>query len=207
MSSINSARTLPATSTSDLTDMFILLKMKIAATNESFKEVKQLIEFIDTAIEDEKTKLDKQRTELDDHKKKLDKLKKLFLNYTIETRVGGEPLPRIDYFDPSSILTSDQKKELLQLCNLSPKARWSLIYRATRDGFSARNFHEKCDGVSNTLTIVKAINLNIFGGFTTQPWDQSGEYISDKNAFIFRQDSTTSQQRKVIVNCFLYPQK
>lgn len=191
MSSINcpGASSTAATavgSPSDLTDMFVLLKMKISTTNESFKEVKQLIEFIDTAIDDQKTKLDKQRTELDDHKKKLDKLKKLFLNYTIETRIGECGQVKIDYFDPSAILTSDQKKELNQLCNFSPKTRWALVYRASRDGFGARAFHDRCDGVPKTLTVIKTVNANIFGGFTLQPWDQTGEYISDKNAFIFR---------------------
>lgn len=174
------------TSTSDLTDLFVLLKLKITTTNESFKEVKQLIEFIDTAIDDQRSQLDKQRTELDDHKTKLDKLKKLFLNYSIEStpRANDEPTC-IDCFDPSSIITSDQKKELNLLCNFSPTTRWVLAYRATKDGFAAKRFHEKCDGVPKTLTIVKTSNSYIFGGYAQEPWDQSGEYIYDKNAFVF----------------------
>lgn len=170
-------------STSELTDMFVLLKLKINTTNESFKEVKHLIEFIDKSIEEQRLKLDKQRSELDDHKTKLDKLKKLFLNYSIEKHRDGD---RIDYFDPSSILTSDQKQELNSLCNFSQNTRWVLIYRASNDGFGAKSFHAKCDGVPKTLTIVKTTNSYIFGGYANEPWDQTGEYISDKNAFIFR---------------------
>lgn len=167
----------------DLTDMFILLKTKISTTNESFKEVKQLIERIDTTIDEQRLALDKQRIELDDHKAKLDKLKKLFLNYSIETRLENV---RIDNFDPSAILTSDQKKELNILCNFSVDTRWVLVYRASKHGFSAQNFHENCDGIPKTLTIVKTVNNYIFGGYTQEAWNQSGDYIYDKDAFIFR---------------------
>lgn len=166
----------------DLTDMFILLKTKINTTNESFKEVKQLIEHIDTTIDKQRSELDKQRIELDDHKKKLDKLKKLFLNYSIETRIDNV---KIDNFDPSAILTSDQKKELNILCDFSVDTRWVLIYRASKNGFSAKNFHESCDGIPKTLTVVKTVNNYVFGGYTNEAWNQSGDYIYDKDAFIF----------------------
>jgi len=31
---------------------------------------------------------------------------------------------------------------------------WQLLYRASKDGFSAASFHTKCDGHSPTLTVV-----------------------------------------------------
>jgi len=41
-----------------------------------------------------------------------------------------------------------------------------LIYRATQDGFKSTVFHEKCDKVKGTLTVVYSnINDKIFGGF------------------------------------------
>ena len=39
-----------------------------------------------------------------------------------------------------------------------------LLYRATRDGFTAKSFHSKCDDIPNTVTIIKN-NFNYgFGG-------------------------------------------
>ena len=39
-----------------------------------------------------------------------------------------------------------------------------------------RDFHSKCDGHYNTLTILKAKEIGfIFGGFTTVTWNSSGE--------------------------------
>ena len=57
----------------------------------------------------------------------------------------------------SQILKGEQQcLELLKLCEFSPNEKWSLLYRGTRDGFDSNDFHSKCDGHSNTLTILKA---------------------------------------------------
>jgi hypothetical protein len=36
----------------------------------------------------------------------------------------------------------------------------TLLYRGTRDGFTAKSFHEKCDGKENTITIIKTDAIN-----------------------------------------------
>ncbi len=56
-------------------------------------------------------------------------------------------------------------------------------YRASKDGFSAQNFHKKCDGVSNTLTVIKTTNGNIFGAFAEKAWT-NGTHVVDPKAFI-----------------------
>jgi hypothetical protein len=45
-----------------------------------------------------------------------------------------------------------------------------LLWRGSRDGFSAVAFHRKCDGHYNTLVIIKDTDGNVFGGFTPVPW-------------------------------------
>jgi len=71
------------------------------------------------------------------------------------------------------------------LCGFPYSKHWKLQYRATRDGFSAHNFHTKCDTAANTLTIIKSTNGNIFGGFTEKAWSSSVQYFIDSKAFIF----------------------
>jgi len=73
-----------------------------------------------------------------------------------------------------------------------------LQYRATRDGFSAQNFHTKCDGIANTLTVIKSSNENIFGGFTEEAWDSSGNGYVDTNAYIFSLVNRENRQFKVM---------
>jgi len=65
-----------------------------------------------------------------------------------------------------------------------------LIYKGSKDGFKASDFHSKCDDKSNTLVIVKSSNGNIFGGNTEQSWlntDPISVRIdkNDPKAFIF----------------------
>jgi hypothetical protein len=44
--------------------------------------------------------------------------------------------------------------------------RLSLLWRGGRDGFGARDFHRRCDGHANTLTLILDTKGNTFGGFT-----------------------------------------
>jgi hypothetical protein len=47
-----------------------------------------------------------------------------------------------------------------------PPPRFSLLWRGSRDGFAARDFHRRCDGKSPTLTVIRDRRGNVFGGFT-----------------------------------------
>jgi hypothetical protein len=46
-----------------------------------------------------------------------------------------------------------------------------LLWRGSRDGFSAAEFHRRCDGHSNTLTLNLGTDGNVFGGFTPVEWE------------------------------------
>jgi hypothetical protein len=65
-----------------------------------------------------------------------------------------------------------------------------LLWRGSKDGFNARQFHQRCDGHRNTLTIIEDIRGNIFGGFTPIAWksrSRSPYEIADESlqSFIF----------------------
>ena len=45
-----------------------------------------------------------------------------------------------------------------------------LLYRGSRDGFTAATFHSKCDGKSNTVCVIEDSDGNVFGGFADRPW-------------------------------------
>lgn len=65
---------------------------------------------------------------------------------------------------------------------------WQMLYRASKDGFSAVAFHTKCDGHSPTITVVLGTNGNLCGGFSDQPWRSDiprGKYMPSKRAFLF----------------------
>ena len=67
---------------------------------------------------------------------------------------------------------------------MSKSTYGTLIYRATRDGLSGEAFHSLCDGIANTISIIRN-NLNyVFGGYASSAWKNWG-YISDPNSYIF----------------------
>jgi hypothetical protein len=48
---------------------------------------------------------------------------------------------------------------------------FTLLWRGSRDGFGVRDFHVRCDGHGNTLTLIEDTAGNIFGGFTPVEWE------------------------------------
>jgi hypothetical protein len=52
--------------------------------------------------------------------------------------------------------------------------RFTLLWRGSRDGFTAGEFHRRCDGRANTLALITDTDGNVFGGFTPVEWDSSG---------------------------------
>jgi len=83
-----------------------------------------------------------------------------------------------------SMLNSKQYLKTKKIPELSGK-NVQLLFRASRDGFTAQAFHSKCDGKSPTITFIKSEHGYIFGGYTQAQWKSSDDYSSDNNAFIF----------------------
>ena len=61
-----------------------------------------------------------------------------------------------------------------------------LLYKGSRDGFNASQFHAKCDHNGTTLTVAKSnIYKRVFGGYTQISWDTNGFWQEDDTAFLF----------------------
>jgi len=103
----------------------------------------------------------------------------------------------IDYKMHSIILPGkNQFNDLISLCEFPIDQKWTLIYRASQDGFEASSFHDKCDDKPNTLVVIKSTNGNVFGGYTEQSWTGSG-FKTDPNAFIFSLINEDSEPLKI----------
>jgi hypothetical protein len=66
---------------------------------------------------------------------------------------------------------------------------WRLLYRGSRDGYRAQDFHRKCDNHKNTLTVILDTHGYIFGGYTAIEWcsarSKTEMYDRDMNSFLF----------------------
>jgi hypothetical protein len=68
----------------------------------------------------------------------------------------------------------------------------SLIYKATRDGFKASDFHSRCDNKGPTISVIKSEHGKTFGGFTNLNWHKNGSHAAgDGKSFIFQLDNNT----------------
>jgi hypothetical protein len=100
----------------------------------------------------------------------------------------------------SNILNFNHSTELIRLCEFQDKKELKLLYRASRDGFSASQFHSKCDYIPKTLTIIKVKDQpHIFGGYTEATWEDLG-YGEDPNAFIFSLVNNDNKPIKIKIN-------
>eukprot|EP01084_Bolivina_argentea_P296832 511289_1 len=87
----------------------------------------------------------------------------------------------------SSILNENEEQlfeTLLQEKNIYIGHRFNLLYRATRDGFTANDFHRRVDNKGATITLIKTKKDNVFAGFTKLPWTRNISFGKDESAFL-----------------------
>jgi hypothetical protein len=83
----------------------------------------------------------------------------------IADRLLIPPLPPAPVLD--SAIISDFPDIFAEFC----RKRFSLLWRGCRDGFGACDFHSRCDGHANTLTVILDTDGSVFGGFTPAEWE------------------------------------
>ena len=109
--------------------------------------------------------------------------KKLFLRKNFEEKVIEKinsnifkSLEEIDFII-TRLLNSPRLK--------SKKISLNLLFKATKDGTNASDFHKKCDGKVQQLVFIKTTEGEIFGGYTKIGFRNRGKAIEDNNAFVF----------------------
>ncbi|CAF1123514.1 unnamed protein product [Adineta ricciae] len=87
-------------------------------------------------------------------------------------------------YSGTNILSVEYQQQLNNLFGCENQ-QWQLIYSASRDGYTAKAFHQICDSCWPTMTVIRSKNGFIFGGFTTVAWSSTTQYRADALAFLF----------------------
>jgi hypothetical protein len=88
-------------------------------------------------------------------------------------------------FPNGTLLTLEQKKKLNEFYGKQDQ-RWTLIYKASCDGFDVNAFHTRCNNQGPTMTIVQSNTGYLFGGYTAVAWTSAGgSYMNDTTTFLF----------------------
>ena len=116
--------------------------------------------------------------------------------YQVEGMIEQLKVRTIPMFKDSEILSSDQREPLVNWLKESRAITNDgdkLLYRASRDGWAASNFHSCCDYKGPTVTVVKSGNY-IFGGYADQSWHGKSYF---KNRFPKATASYTTATREL----------
>ncbi|CAG8497920.1 15507_t:CDS:1 [Funneliformis caledonium] len=105
----------------------------------------------------------------------------------IETRQNPPRIPSADIDSTvitgrhASILASWMQQDDSVVGGKSP-FNFSLLYRASRDGMSSKEFHELCDGQGPTVLVIKVVNSKqIIGAFNPLSYQKSRTSLLRKN--------------------------
>ncbi|XP_024144342.1 interferon-induced protein 44-like [Oryzias melastigma] len=82
----------------------------------------------------------------------------------------------------NSKLTKNQERAI---CSQLGNVRLKVLYKASIHGFTGDVFHQHCDNKSPTVSVGYNKSGRVFGGYTRQPFSQSGQYVNDDQAFLF----------------------
>jgi len=94
-----------------------------------------------------------------------------------------------------SYIIKDTKK-FHDLLNLNNVKAYSLLFRATRDGFGAEQFHSKCDGIKHTVMVAKSDKDFVFGGYTDLAWHSNNSSNNTNKSFLFSLNRYTKHMVK-----------
>ncbi len=72
-----------------------------------------------------------------------------------------------------------------EIPGLTNSSTFSLLYRASRDGWEWSDFHSKCNDQGKTLTFVKSSKGYLCAGYTALSSKSSGDWQTDGDARLF----------------------
>ena len=107
--------------------------------------------------------------------------------YRIGDVVNGKSALSVE----STIECMNDSKNVLLLHSFLPSGftemflRFKLLYRGSRDGMAAADFHRLCDDKDNTISVIEDSNGIVFGGFADKAWSTGPSCVKSEKSFLF----------------------
>ena len=119
----------------------------------------------------------------------------LIMNTTYEIRIcsynkdfAGDwsEIKEITLIDSTILNETKKSKEYLDIiCNWCECENIELIFRGTKDGMTARDFHKKCDNQGANFILIKNEKGHIFGGYSSISWTCDDGNKNAPKSFLF----------------------
>ena len=180
----------------DLDILNFMVKFNIAGKGEEEVNLKlsknslsigKIVEGLIEQINEMKKEIKQNKEEIKQNKEEIKRI-----NEKLDILFKGKAKP--DNIDSKIIkkneelnLISDRIRNTELLKN--KKIKYKLLYRGTRDGMNASSFHQKCNSIPNTVSIIQTTKGYKFGGYAEKTWENhNGTYIKDDKSFVFSID-------------------
>ncbi|XP_013862748.1 interferon-induced protein 44 isoform X1 [Austrofundulus limnaeus] len=85
----------------------------------------------------------------------------------------------------STLKSNLSRSQQRTICSQLGTVKLKLLYKASEHGFTGAAFHQRCDNHSPTVSVGYNVSGHVFGGYTAQPFSQTGHYVNDDQAFLF----------------------
>ena len=115
-------------------------------------------------------------------------------------RIGGIVYGHTGLSAESRIDCMNDPKNILMLHSFLPadftemRLRFKLLYRGSRDGMKAADFHQLCDGNDDTISVIEDSNGNVFGGFADKAWNMKSSRQKSEKSFLFSLKSSLGKE-------------
>ena len=130
--------------------------------------VTELSKKINVQLEEKNKRIEELENELKEKNKIIEENNKILLKY-----------------QHSKIIDVEQFKMISDWINPNNNYEFNLIYDSERDGDSISTMHKLIDGKGATLFLIKSDNNYIFGGYAQDNWNANGNWLNNKDNFIF----------------------
>ena len=77
------------------------------------------------------------------------------------------------------------QKQLLEWSGTAGNKQMVLLYKATRDGFTDKDFQLKCKGKGEVWVISEDVKGNVFGGYTSIGWTGRNPWVRDPASYVY----------------------
>jgi len=158
--------------------------VKLKGVIKEQKAINEKLKNLENIVNDQKNKIGKISNiekAIKEQNREIEKIKEWKNEYDLEieemqvSKVNSVALSKIDSKIIKKIEELEFLEKRLKYNEILKKKNitYKLLYRATRDGNDMRTFHNKCDNIMGTLSIVKTTKGMRFGGYTEKKWNCS----------------------------------
>jgi hypothetical protein len=86
---------------------------------------------------------------------------------------------------PARLISHQKLDSIVEGTFLARANNLKCVYKASRDGWSATDFHEAVDGKGSGVVVVRSLTGKVFGGYNPSGWRSTDDYYTSTAAFLW----------------------